>query len=518
MTRAPCCEKAEVRKGPWTPEEDELLVKYVREFGEGNWSTVPKKAGLVRCGKSCRLRWANYLRPDLKRGTFTEDEERLIISLHQSLGNRWAKIATELPGRTDNDIKNHWNTRMKKRLREEGIDPDTHLPLSQIQNDEDKKDKTPHKRGTPGPPPEKDSSSKKQKVSESPLKLPLLGQFGSVDLSRVVCDEKLMLCWPTEDDMDSALAPLSTRSEHSDAESGVESGAAIALKAEAEVTKGAAGMIKNREESLGVSQESEPSAHDHPDSPTSVIREAVALLKSGVFGHIPPGGFLANALLEASASSTKPPRPRFIAPPLTIPPVPEPPPSAPSGTGAISMNGGVLMSPFLLKNLWGEGSDEYWTEADLEATALHLPSPHILPSNAGGLLNSASLADAKALMDLTSFDSLLPQSLLHAPREKLHHGVRGQGDGFGAVKVDCSTDFDALELFQNNSFSPICKVAPLSPWPESLSSPRNWPAIEAPPALKTEDRGNATEEGLPTNQPSSTSMPKQEAFATTFAE
>ncbi|CAI5481045.1 unnamed protein product [Closterium sp. Yama58-4] len=129
MTRTPCCEKAEVRKGPWTREEDELLVKAIKEHGEGNWSAIPKKAGLIRCGKSCRLRWANYLRPDLKRGAFSAEEEALIVRLHKEMGNRWAKIALELPGRTDNDIKNHWNTRIKKKLRESGIDPETHLPL-----------------------------------------------------------------------------------------------------------------------------------------------------------------------------------------------------------------------------------------------------------------------------------------------------------------------------------------------------------------------------------------------------
>ncbi|CAI7920575.1 unnamed protein product [Closterium sp. NIES-54] len=130
MTRTPCCEKAEVRKGPWTREEDELLVKAIKEHGEGNWSAIPKKAGLIRCGKSCRLRWANYLRPDLKRGAFSAEEEALIVRLHKEMGNRWAKIALELPGRTDNDIKNHWNTRIKKKLRESGIDPETHLPLA----------------------------------------------------------------------------------------------------------------------------------------------------------------------------------------------------------------------------------------------------------------------------------------------------------------------------------------------------------------------------------------------------
>ncbi|KAF8112503.1 hypothetical protein N665_0064s0126 [Sinapis alba] len=127
MVRTPCC-KAELglKKGAWTPEEDQKLVSYVNRHGEGGWRTLPEKAGLKRCGKSCRLRWANYLRPDIKRGEFTEDEERSIISLHALHGNKWAAIARGVPGRTDNEIKNHWNTHIKKRLIKKGVDPVTH--------------------------------------------------------------------------------------------------------------------------------------------------------------------------------------------------------------------------------------------------------------------------------------------------------------------------------------------------------------------------------------------------------
>ncbi|KAF3494340.1 hypothetical protein DY000_02055056, partial [Brassica cretica] len=130
MVRTPCC-KAELglKKGAWTPEEDQKLVSYVNRHGEGGWRTLPEKAGLKRCGKSCRLRWANYLRPDIKRGEFTEDEERSIISLHALHGNKWAAIARGLPGRTDNEIKNHWNTHIKKRLIKKGVDPVTHKSL-----------------------------------------------------------------------------------------------------------------------------------------------------------------------------------------------------------------------------------------------------------------------------------------------------------------------------------------------------------------------------------------------------
>ncbi|XP_010939500.1 myb-related protein 306 [Elaeis guineensis] len=117
MGRPPCCDKVGVKKGPWTPEEDLILVSYIQEHGPGNWRAVPTNTGLMRCNKSCRLRWTNYLRPGIKRGNFTEEEEKLIIHLQALLGNRWAAIASYLPERTDNDIKNYWNTHMKKKIK-----------------------------------------------------------------------------------------------------------------------------------------------------------------------------------------------------------------------------------------------------------------------------------------------------------------------------------------------------------------------------------------------------------------
>ncbi|KAL5728150.1 hypothetical protein ACHQM5_001267 [Ranunculus cassubicifolius] len=129
MVRPPCCDTHGVKKGPWAPSEDMRLVHFMLSNNHYCWREVPVHAGLERCGKSCRLRWNNYLRPDLKRGLLTEEEEQLVISLHASLGNRWAKIAAKLPGRTDNDLKNYWNTRIKKKLLKMGIDPVTHEPL-----------------------------------------------------------------------------------------------------------------------------------------------------------------------------------------------------------------------------------------------------------------------------------------------------------------------------------------------------------------------------------------------------
>ncbi|CAO2168341.1 unnamed protein product [Urochloa humidicola] len=133
MGRSPCCDQdAGVKKGPWTPEEDKLLVDYIKENGHGSWRRLPKLAGLNRCGKSCRLRWTNYLRPDIKRGRFTDDEEKLIIHLHSILGNKWSSIASKLPGRTDNEIKNYWNTHLRKKLLNMGIDPVTHRPRTDL--------------------------------------------------------------------------------------------------------------------------------------------------------------------------------------------------------------------------------------------------------------------------------------------------------------------------------------------------------------------------------------------------
>lgn len=129
MGRAPCCAKVGLHRGPWSIREDTLLKNYIQLHGEGNWRSLPKKAGLLRCGKSCRLRWMNYLRPDIKRGNISPDEDDLIIRLHALLGNRWSLIAGRLPGRTDNEIKNYWNTHLSKKLRSQGTDPNTHKKL-----------------------------------------------------------------------------------------------------------------------------------------------------------------------------------------------------------------------------------------------------------------------------------------------------------------------------------------------------------------------------------------------------
>ncbi|XP_038997983.1 myb-related protein 315-like [Hibiscus syriacus] len=141
MGRKPCCDKVGLKRGPWSIEEDHKLMNFI--FNNGTipcWRNVPKLAGLLRCGKSCRLRWINYLRPDLKRGSFTESEEDQIIRLHSHLGNRWSKIASHFPGRTDNEIKNHWNTKIKKKLKLLGLDPATHKPVENGEKTDGKKE------------------------------------------------------------------------------------------------------------------------------------------------------------------------------------------------------------------------------------------------------------------------------------------------------------------------------------------------------------------------------------------
>ncbi|GMJ14056.1 myb domain protein 78 [Hibiscus trionum] len=111
-------EQMELRRGPWTVEEDLKLVDYIAAHGEGRWNSLALYAGLKRTGKSCRLRWLNYLRPDVRRGNITLEEQLMILELHSRWGNRWSKIAQHLPGRTDNEIKNYWRTRVQKHAKQ----------------------------------------------------------------------------------------------------------------------------------------------------------------------------------------------------------------------------------------------------------------------------------------------------------------------------------------------------------------------------------------------------------------
>ncbi|KAE9608435.1 putative transcription factor MYB-HB-like family [Lupinus albus] len=137
MGRTPCCNHKQMKKGAWTVEEDQKLITYIQTHGTGSWRTMPQKAGLQRCGKSCRLRWFNYLRPDIKRGHLSEEEEQTIIRLHAALGNRWSSIAKHLPMRTDNEIKNYWNSYLKKQLDIKGLDTFSTKPICTVSSSSD---------------------------------------------------------------------------------------------------------------------------------------------------------------------------------------------------------------------------------------------------------------------------------------------------------------------------------------------------------------------------------------------
>ncbi|XP_059635396.1 transcription factor MYB4-like [Cornus florida] len=118
MVRAPRSENRVLKKGVWSPEEDQWLIAYIKRHDIQNWNLTPIAAGLLRSEKSCRLRWVNYLRPGIKHGNFSKEEEETIVELHEMVGNKWSAISAKLSGRTDNEIKNHWHCHLKKRLKD----------------------------------------------------------------------------------------------------------------------------------------------------------------------------------------------------------------------------------------------------------------------------------------------------------------------------------------------------------------------------------------------------------------
>ncbi|XP_024993751.1 protein ODORANT1-like [Cynara cardunculus var. scolymus] len=207
MGRQPCCDKVGVKKGPWTAEEDKKLIKFMLSKGPCCWRTLPKLAGLRRCGKSCRLRWTNYLRPDLKRGLLTQPEEQLVIDLHARLGNRWSKIASHLPGRTDNEIKNHWNTHIKKKLIKMGLDPVTHEPLQNETNQSSSSTKE------QSPSPSEISNSPTESTNKSGISKETCSQISENSMKPLfesLCDDENFLSYLLGDnEPDSLVDPLS---------------------------------------------------------------------------------------------------------------------------------------------------------------------------------------------------------------------------------------------------------------------------------------------------------------------
>ncbi|KAL3647279.1 hypothetical protein CASFOL_008247 [Castilleja foliolosa] len=188
MGRQPCCDKLGVKKGPWTADEDKKLINFIVTNGQCCWRAVPKLAGLRRCGKSCRLRWTNYLRPDLKRGLLNDAEEQLVIDLHARLGNRWSKIAARLPGRTDNEIKNHWNTHIKKKLMKMGIDPVTHEPTHKKTNENNQNSES-QLAVENSPEPEKDNQVQLQELN---TKIVPENSYSPIDQNSFSSDESIL--------------------------------------------------------------------------------------------------------------------------------------------------------------------------------------------------------------------------------------------------------------------------------------------------------------------------------------
>ncbi|MFS8031110.1 putative transcription factor MYB-HB-like family [Helianthus anomalus] len=204
MGKGSCSDKNGLKKGAWTEDEDKKLTAYITRYGHWNWSLLPQFAGVSRSGKSCRLRWMNYLRPNMKHGNFTEDEDNVIISLQNKIGNKWTKIAAKLPGRSDNEIKNRWNVHLKKRVQRDQASGSEHTGT--LEADQANLAVNPvketdvefqHEEGIlfPGVPPSESSSSSSSSSSSTKLFSCWLNDIdsaGSSDLTPQTFDDEMV--------------------------------------------------------------------------------------------------------------------------------------------------------------------------------------------------------------------------------------------------------------------------------------------------------------------------------------
>ncbi|XP_017978746.1 PREDICTED: myb-related protein Myb4 isoform X1 [Theobroma cacao] len=210
-------EKRTLRKGPWSPDEDRKLIAYINRHGIWNWTEMAKPAGLQRSGKSCRLRWVNYLRPGIKRGNFTREEDETIIELHERLGNRWSVIASRLPGRTDNEIKNHWHTHLRKRLKYNSVSTSE---LFQISNVETVKKSSPEVDLPPAIAPANSESSSAIQLSQqfSTDSLPSSGSDPAAEIDKNQTTEDTLVSSETFGELQSILEQQFTSEGSSTAE------------------------------------------------------------------------------------------------------------------------------------------------------------------------------------------------------------------------------------------------------------------------------------------------------------